>query len=249
MTAPIECLVEVGAKRTFAAAAAWPGWCRSARDEADALEALRGLWRALCGGPRRRRTSVRAARRRCASCSSPNVRRATRPPSSGRPTRSSTPTRSRSRARGWTRLRSILEACWTAFDRAATDADGVELRKGPRGGGRELDAIVAHVAGAEASYLRRLTGVTVKVDESDAWASRLVERAAVLDGARPGEGGQASRDRSPRWGDVDAAAVPATGRLARARPRMGDRGPRDRVSRRQGSAGADQAYRAMGSPS
>jgi hypothetical protein len=31
-----------------------------------------------------------------------------------------------------------------------------ELRKGPRGGGRDRDAIVAHVAGAEFSYARKL---------------------------------------------------------------------------------------------
>ena len=40
MTAPIECVVEVGAKRTFAAAPAWPGWCRSAKTEDEALETL-----------------------------------------------------------------------------------------------------------------------------------------------------------------------------------------------------------------
>ena len=32
--------VEVGAKRAFASAADWPGWSRSGRDEAAALEAL-----------------------------------------------------------------------------------------------------------------------------------------------------------------------------------------------------------------
>jgi len=198
VTAPLECLVEVGAKRTFAAAAAWPGWCRSAREEAGALEALVAYGERYAtvladGGPRFvPPASVldllvveRAPGNATTEFGAPDaVYDVDAEPVSGP---------------GWTRLRSIIEVCWTAFDRAATDADGVALRKGPRGGGRELDAIVAHVAGAEASYLRRLTGSTVKVDESDAWASRLVERAAVLDGLDRAKEG-ALPESGPRGG-------------------------------------------------
>src|SRR3989304_5376192 len=36
----VEVYIEVGAKRTFAAAMDWPGWTRSGRDEAAALQAL-----------------------------------------------------------------------------------------------------------------------------------------------------------------------------------------------------------------
>jgi hypothetical protein len=51
------------------------------------------------------------------------------------------------------RLAAIMTACWSALDRAAAAADGLVLRTGPRGGGRELAAIVEHVADAEvASY-------------------------------------------------------------------------------------------------
>jgi len=32
--------LESGSRRTFAGAIDWPGWCRSGRDEASALEAL-----------------------------------------------------------------------------------------------------------------------------------------------------------------------------------------------------------------
>lgn len=32
--------IEVGQKRTFAGAIEWPGWCRSGKDEATALQAL-----------------------------------------------------------------------------------------------------------------------------------------------------------------------------------------------------------------
>jgi hypothetical protein len=50
----------------------------------------------------------------------------------------------------------VLRAVWRAFDRAAAAAVGVELRKGPRGGGRDLDKIVVHCVEAEEAYLRQL---------------------------------------------------------------------------------------------
>ena len=70
-------------------------------------------------------------------------------------------------AREWARFRRVLEACWAAFDRAVTAAEGVELTKGPRGGGRDLGSIVGHVVGAEVSYLRTLTGRAAQVDDDD----------------------------------------------------------------------------------
>jgi len=36
----IDAYLEIGKKRTFAGAMDWPGWCRSGRDEASALEAM-----------------------------------------------------------------------------------------------------------------------------------------------------------------------------------------------------------------
>ncbi len=53
----------------------------------------------------------------------------------------------------FTRLQSILVACWRSIDQAALTAQGLELRKGPRGGGRDLGKILAHVMEAELAYL------------------------------------------------------------------------------------------------
>ena len=36
----VEVVVELGRRRVFASAVDWPGWCRSGRDEAGALQAL-----------------------------------------------------------------------------------------------------------------------------------------------------------------------------------------------------------------
>src|SRR5438105_15635961 len=38
---PVDVSLEVGAKRVFASALEWPGWCRSAKDEDAALDNLR----------------------------------------------------------------------------------------------------------------------------------------------------------------------------------------------------------------
>jgi hypothetical protein len=54
------------------------------------------------------------------------------------------------------RQRGLLEAAWGALDRAAEAAMGVELRRGPRGGGRDLPKILEHVMRAEQGYLAKL---------------------------------------------------------------------------------------------
>jgi hypothetical protein len=179
--APIECVVEVGAKRTFASAVAWPGWCRSAKAEGEALETL------VAYGERYAAVLADGGPAFTPPRSVGDLLVVERAPGNattefGAPDAVFDVDAAAIAARGWARQRSILEACWAAFDRAAADADGVALRKGPRGGGRELGAIVAHVTEAEVSYLRSLTGAAAKLDETDPWALRQLERAAVLDG-------------------------------------------------------------------
>ena len=53
---------------------------------------------------------------------------------------------------GWS---DSLEAAWTVFDRVAASAPA-ELRKGPRGGGRDRDKMIAHVIESEWRYAREI---------------------------------------------------------------------------------------------
>ncbi len=53
------------------------------------------------------------------------------------------------------RLAALVAAAWRAFDRVVAAAPA-GLRKGPRGGGRDRDAIVEHVRGADIVYARKL---------------------------------------------------------------------------------------------
>jgi hypothetical protein len=50
---------------------------------------------------------------------------------------------------------TLMQACWAFFDgvRACVSA---EMRKGPRGGGRDRDRIVRHVLGAEQDWAPKL---------------------------------------------------------------------------------------------
>jgi hypothetical protein len=62
---------------------------------------------------------------------------------------------------------SLLRACWAYFDDVAALVSA-ELRKGPRGGGRDRDKIVRHVNVAEIHGFARKVGLTT---ELDAWQS------------------------------------------------------------------------------
>lgn len=53
------------------------------------------------------------------------------------------------------RQADLLAAAWATLDRVAATAPAV-LRKGPRGGGRDRDAVVAHVREAELAHARKV---------------------------------------------------------------------------------------------
>ena len=48
-----------------------------------------------------------------------------------------------------------MRAAWATLDKVA-EASPAELRKGPRGGGRDRDKMLDHVLGAEAAYARKV---------------------------------------------------------------------------------------------
>jgi hypothetical protein len=56
------------------------------------------------------------------------------------------------------RLITLLRAAWAAFDTAVKKGTGFDLRKGPRGGGRDLERIVEHLLGSDGSYVSMIGG-------------------------------------------------------------------------------------------
>ncbi len=78
-------------------------------------------------------------------------------------------------------LADRLEACWAALDRAVAAATP-ELRKGPRGGGRDRDDLARHVQEAERSYGRKLG---VRVPPRTPWPEQRAAFSAALRGGAP----------------------------------------------------------------
>ena len=68
----------------------------------------------------------------------------------------------------------LLAASWEAFDRTVGRVSA-QLQKGPRGGGRDRDQIVAHVQEAERSYGRK---IGARVPPRTAWPE---QRQAILE--------------------------------------------------------------------
>jgi hypothetical protein len=174
MPQPLAVYLEVARRRTFAGAIEWPGWARSGKTEDDALAAL------VDYGPRYAKAIGRAANGLTApkSVSDVDVRERLDGDAStefGVPGMAPAADERPLDAKELDRLSSILQATWRYLDRCIEKARGVPLRKGPRGGGRELEAIVGHVVEAEASYVYKL-GLRFRSEEK----APVDERAAAL---------------------------------------------------------------------
>jgi hypothetical protein len=194
----MDIYLEIGQKKTFAAALHWPGWARSGRDEKAALEALLAYGARYAAvlhearlefeapaGPSAFRVVERLAGNATTDFGAPAII----PSADLQPVDNSE----------LARLEALLKAYWQAFDAACSAAAGHELRKGPRGGGRDLEGIVEHVLGAEAAYLAQLGWKLSEggVQNPDAELSRT--RAAFLKALPPAVRGELPA-RGPRGG-------------------------------------------------
>lgn len=176
--------LEVGRTRVFAGALEWPGWGRFGKTEELALEVL---------GAYAPRYAIVAEQAGVAfDAAGTDLRIAERLPGSaatdfGVPDAVAASDADALDAEAAERLTAMVAASWAVFDRIAAGAPA-ELRKGPRGGGRDRDKIVDHVLGAEASYARKL-GVKHRqpaIDDGPAIAALRSAIVAVL--RRPSDG-------------------------------------------------------------
>ena len=182
----IDVRIETGKSRVFAIAIGWPGWARSAKTEAEAIEALLEY-----GDRYKRATGARAAVKEANV-----VERATGDASTdfgvpGFPNADNEPID----ARELRRQIELLQACWKAFDDAARAAKGKTLTKGPRGGGRTLAKIVEHQAESELAYLAQLSGDRKATDPRAAFVEALDLRRR---GELPDTGPRGGRRWTPR---------------------------------------------------
>jgi hypothetical protein len=145
--------VEAGSRRVFACALAWPGWCRAAKDEAGALEALSSYSTRYSAVTEKagERFAPRAGERfevveRLKGGATTDFGAPEKVPEADHAPLA--PEERRKQV-------SLVKAAWEVFDEVVATSPPV-LRKGPRGGGRDRDAIVEHVLRAEAAYARKL---------------------------------------------------------------------------------------------
>ena len=192
--APVSVAIEVGAKRAFAVALDWPGWARAGKDPDAALESLLAAaprYATVLNGTRlgfavpKDVRGIRVVERLSGDATTdfgaPGAKaKADRRPLDDIEIR---------------RQLTILRACWRTFDGAVGRAEGVELRKGPRGGGRTLEAIVAHVNDADGAYLSQLAIKPPK-------AAGLGETRETIAGALEAARTATLPRKRPRGGDV-----------------------------------------------
>ena len=171
--------LERGARRTFAGALEWPGWCRSGRSDEEALAALaeygrryaKAVPRALAFQPPSGEGHLDVVEELKGDATTDFGAPHIAPRADERPLDPDE----------LARQSALLKACWKAFDGAMKRTAAVELRKGPRGGGRDHARMASHVLEAEASYLTQLGARRVKTDGLETEAAQKQVRAAVLD--------------------------------------------------------------------
>jgi hypothetical protein len=169
--APVRVALETGARWVFASAVDWPGWCRRGKGEQAALEVLRdyaGRYAAVAGpgfAPGEPQVIGRVPGNRTTDFGAPGEQgpwdAEPLPPAEA------------------ARLTGLLQACWAYLDEVLSTAPP-ELRKGPRGGGRDRDAIAAHVRDAERAFCAR---AGVRVPPRTPWDQ---QRAALAGALRSG---------------------------------------------------------------
>ncbi len=155
--------IEVGGRRAFAWAWDWPGWCRSGKAEAESLASLAEYL------PRYRQTLAQAGV--SLPGPTPPVFQVVERISGSVSTDFGTPGSIGDRDRLPLSLEEaqrqvgLLDAGWRRFEEVAAGASA-ELRKGPRGGGRDRDQVVAHVRGADFAYASRV-GIRIREQTQD----------------------------------------------------------------------------------
>jgi len=150
----IAVYLETSDKKVFACAQDWPGWCRAGKDEELALAALAD------SAPRYAKVAKRAKVDFPDGDAATDFEVVERIPGGagtafGVPGESSKADRAPVEAAEAKRLASLVEAAWATFDQTrATSPE--ELRKGPRGGGRDRDKMAGHVMDADSAYAQQL---------------------------------------------------------------------------------------------
>lgn len=146
-------VIELGTKKVFASALDWPGWSRGGRDEKDAMIRL------IAYADRYRTVTdiagVDGIHHLVAAQDAVERFHGTGATDFGVPDRIAESEYEWMSVEECERQLALLQSCWTYFDTVAGTVSE-QLRKGPRGGGRDRDAVVEHTLEADRSYARQI---------------------------------------------------------------------------------------------
>lgn len=184
MADALRVTLEIGPKgrKVVATAWDWPGLERSGKTEADALAKLDAClprYASVAGRARRtvefeRQTTLDVVERYDGNTSTDYW---------GISWVSCELDRQPISAEDWERRLTLLRACWAEFDDVAARVSP-ELKRGPRGGGRDRDEIVNHVFGNEREQFSRRVGVETPPGVMLAPDGLAAHRDAFIDGLR-----------------------------------------------------------------
>jgi len=178
--------VEVGEKRVFASALDWPGWTRSGKDEKTALERLAAYAPRYAAVPKAARIAFPSDEPQFKIVERVKGNATTDFGAPGIHASSDVKPLSKDEAQ---RINALLTASWKVFDTVVAKAPA-ELRKGPRGGGRDRDKIADHIIDAESAYTPKL-GIRTKPPRREdgagvrAWRKVIVDTIQASAGAPP----------------------------------------------------------------
>ena len=191
----IRVTVEATPKKAFASAVDWPGWSRSGKTEELALEALRAA------APRYAAVAREAGVPFAEKADDADAYEVVEHSDGSAGTEFGIPYsitkldgRHLTKAQAEREAR-LVEAAWTVLARVAASAPA-QLRKGPRGGGRDRDKMVRHVIDADWAYAREI-GIRIKQPDPPDDATVKELRAAMLDVLRQPTDGSPIADR--KW--------------------------------------------------
>jgi hypothetical protein len=170
--------IERGAKRTFASAAEWPGWSRSGKDEASALEKLAEYAPRYAKVAKLAKLELPKDATRFIVVERLKGDATTDFGAPGAPAKEES---KRATAAKIKRLIALVDAAWKYLDDVRAKAPP-ELRKGPRGGGRDREKMYAHVLESEMGYARY---IDVRLKEPDRDALREAFRSPNRATKRP----------------------------------------------------------------
>ena len=153
----IDIYLETGKKKVFASALAWPGWSRSGKDEDQALQVLLDYLpryaRVLNNSGLELPTSITRSQLNIVESHPGNVTT-----DFGAPAIIPAADQQPFGPQDFDFSQKILASVWDAFDQAVQAAEDKELKKGPRGGGRDAERIISHVFEGDRGYLSRIAG-------------------------------------------------------------------------------------------